>query len=144
MINNEVRYRDFIREYAADLAGDETEESIKEYYRPDNDMFRHELDGNEALQGAIGYAGSLKDFAEDVWTEYHRQDSRCSITHAHWVDGSGWSYEEDIDTIAQPVEDAEALGDAYEDFCDSIGDEIREYDNDHNLILTWKKTEHDS
>lgn len=79
MINNETEYWNFMREYAANLLGNETEdtaeteESIKDYYRRGNDIFQNEIDGNETLQEAIEYAGSLESFAEDMWQEYHRE-----------------------------------------------------------------------
>lgn len=79
MINNETEYWNFMRLYVANLLGSETEdtaeseESIKDYYRRGNDTFQNEIDENEALQGAIEYAGSLESFAEDMWQEYHRE-----------------------------------------------------------------------
>lgn len=72
MINDETKYWDFMRKYAADLLSGETKESIKDYYRQGNDMLQNELAGNETLQEAIEYAGDLESFAEDMWQEYHR------------------------------------------------------------------------
>lgn len=60
------------------------------------------------------------------------------IDHANWKDGSGWQYIETIDNIEGTLTEAE-LKEGYGDYCENDGDEIREYDDDNNLIASWRR-----
>lgn len=56
------------------------------------------------------------------------------VEHAHWVDGSGWSYVETIDNTDELLT-GEELGEYYGEYCESCGDEIRLTDNDTDEIV---------
>ena len=62
------------------------------------------------------------------------------VEHAHWVDGQGWSYNTNIDNVEKPLT-AEELKEGYGDYCLSVGDEIRLYDENDNKIAVYEKTE---
>lgn len=59
---------------------------------------------------------------------------RYTVEHAHWVDGSGWSYTETIGNIDEFLTEKELELD-YGDYADSYGDEIRLIDKETDKIV---------
>lgn len=56
------------------------------------------------------------------------------VENAHWVEGSGWSYNETIDNTDELLT-SEELGEYYGEYASSCGDEIRLFDNDTDEIV---------